>query len=126
MKRTLFIASLAALSAVGLVAQQNSTVPQPKASALPAPGTATPNAGRNVPKPEGVAAGAASLVRRRAQAYVTSAPARIDDRPRLASALGQHDTPVEAHLTIHAVEGRLDAGRVSGAEAAERPVAAPR
>ncbi|MGH9241695.1 MAG: hypothetical protein ACRD3G_26915, partial [Vicinamibacterales bacterium] len=54
MKRTVFIASLAAMSAVGLVAQQNSSVPQPRAEALPAPGTGTPNAGRNVPKPEGV------------------------------------------------------------------------
>ena len=47
MKRILFIASLAALSAVGLLAQQNSSVPQPRADALPAPGTGTPNAGRN-------------------------------------------------------------------------------
>src|SRR5687767_15708695 len=54
MNRTLFIASLAAMSAVGLVAQQNSMVPQPRADALPAPGTGTANAGRNVPKPEGV------------------------------------------------------------------------
>src|SRR5688500_6996828 len=54
MKRTLFIASLAAISAVGLVAQQNSSVPQPRADALPAPGTGTPNPGRNVPKPEAV------------------------------------------------------------------------
>ena len=54
MKRTLFIASLAAMSAVGLVAQQNSSVPQPRADALPAPGTGTPNPGRNVPKPEAV------------------------------------------------------------------------
>jgi glucose/arabinose dehydrogenase len=54
MKRTLFVASLAAMSAVGLVAQQNSSVPQPRADALPAPGTGTPNPGRNVPKPEGV------------------------------------------------------------------------
>jgi glucose/arabinose dehydrogenase len=54
MKRTLFIASLAAMSAVGLVAQQNSSVPQPRPDALPAPGTGTPNPGRNVPKPEAV------------------------------------------------------------------------
>jgi glucose/arabinose dehydrogenase len=54
MKHSLFIACLAAISAVGLVAQQNSTVPQPKAGALPPPGTGTPNPGRNVPKPEGV------------------------------------------------------------------------
>src|SRR5688500_2360171 len=54
MKRTLFIASLAAISAVGLVAQQNSSVPQPRPDALPAPGTGTPNPGRNVPKPEAV------------------------------------------------------------------------
>src|SRR5687767_15920307 len=54
MKRIVFIASLAAMSAVGLVAQQNSSVPQPRADALPAPGTGTANAGRNVPKPEGV------------------------------------------------------------------------
>src|SRR5688572_10465835 len=54
MKRTLCIASLAAMSAAGLVAQQNSSVPQPRAEALPAPGSGTPNPGRNVPKPEGV------------------------------------------------------------------------
>jgi glucose/arabinose dehydrogenase len=56
MKRLVFIASFLTLASAGalVLAQQNSVVPQPRADALPAPGTGTANAGRNVPKPEGV------------------------------------------------------------------------
>jgi glucose/arabinose dehydrogenase len=55
MKRFVLIAALAAASsAVVLVAQQSSTVPQPRANALPPPGAASPKVNRNVPKPEGV------------------------------------------------------------------------
>ena len=36
------------------IAQQNSTAPQPRANALPAPGTGTPKVGRGVARPEGV------------------------------------------------------------------------
>ena len=55
MKRVVLIASLATIASAGalVVAQQNSTVPQPRADALPAPAAATPNFGRTVPKPEG-------------------------------------------------------------------------
>jgi glucose/arabinose dehydrogenase len=42
-------------AAVGTpIAQQNSTVPQPRANALPAPGTGTPKLGRGVARPEGI------------------------------------------------------------------------
>ena len=56
MKRVVVLASLITIASAGalVVAQQNSSVPQPRADALPAPGTGTPNAGRNVPKPDGV------------------------------------------------------------------------
>ena len=37
-----------------VVAQQNSIVPQPRAEALPAPGTGSPKVSRTVPKPEAV------------------------------------------------------------------------
>ena len=53
MKRSVLLASLVAMTMAGVlvVAQQNSTVPQPRAEALPPPGTASPNFGRTVPKP---------------------------------------------------------------------------
>lgn len=56
MKRAVLVAALAIGTSAGVlvVAQQNSTVPQPRADRLPAPGTGTPNFGRTVPKPEGV------------------------------------------------------------------------
>src|SRR5262245_49243304 len=53
MKRSLFVASLAALAPVAvLVAQQTSTVPQPRPDGLPAPDTASPKQSRTIPKPE--------------------------------------------------------------------------
>ncbi|HZJ33872.1 MAG TPA: hypothetical protein VFD21_20015, partial [Vicinamibacterales bacterium] len=56
MKRVLFLASLMTFASAGafVVAQQTSTVPQPRAEALPAPATAAPKVSRTVPKPEGV------------------------------------------------------------------------
>jgi glucose/arabinose dehydrogenase len=42
------------LTASVLVAQQNSVVPQPRAEALPAPGTASPKPSRSVTRPEGM------------------------------------------------------------------------
>jgi len=56
MKRVLFLASLMTFASAGafVVAQQTSTVAQPRAEALPAPGTAAPKVSRTVPKPEGV------------------------------------------------------------------------
>ena len=57
MKQQVLIAALITMVSAGalVVAQQNSVVPQPRAEALPAPAAATPNFGRTVPKPEGVA-----------------------------------------------------------------------
>jgi glucose/arabinose dehydrogenase len=43
-----------------LVAQQNTTVPQPRAAALPAPATASPKPSRAVPRPEGMSPKAAN------------------------------------------------------------------
>ena len=55
MKRVV-LASLATFALAGtfVVAQQTSTVPQPNAKALPAPGTAAPKVSQTVPKPDGV------------------------------------------------------------------------
>ena len=54
MKRA-FLALVTMASAGALVvAQQNSIVPQPRAEALPAPGTGSPKVSRTVPKPEAV------------------------------------------------------------------------
>src|SRR5688572_21173713 len=56
MKRVVLIASLVTIASAGglVVAQQNSAVPQPRADALPAPGTGSPKVSRTVPKPDGV------------------------------------------------------------------------
>jgi glucose/arabinose dehydrogenase len=55
MKSSLLIAGIATAIAGGAVlAQQNSTVPQPRAAALPPVGPAQPKFGRTVPRPEGV------------------------------------------------------------------------
>src|SRR6185436_1852676 len=56
MKRVLLVASLMTFVSAGafVVAQQTSTVPQPRANALPAPGTAAPKVSQTVPKPGGV------------------------------------------------------------------------
>ena len=56
MKRVALLASLMTFASAGVlvVAQQTSTVPQPRAQALPAPGTASPKQSRTVPKPEAV------------------------------------------------------------------------
>jgi endonuclease YncB( thermonuclease family) len=40
------------LAASLVIAQQNTVVPQPRASALPAPGAASPKPSRSVPRPE--------------------------------------------------------------------------
>ena len=40
------------LAATVVIAQQNTSVPQPRAEALPAPGTASPKPSRSVPRPE--------------------------------------------------------------------------
>ena len=55
MKRVV-LASLVTMASAGalVVAQQTSTVPQPRAEALPAPGTGSPKVSRTVPKPEAV------------------------------------------------------------------------
>jgi glucose/arabinose dehydrogenase len=42
------------LATAVLVAQQNTAVPQPRANALPAPGSASPKPSRSVPRPEGM------------------------------------------------------------------------
>jgi len=54
MKRVALLASLMTVAAAGVlvVAQQTSAVPQPRANALPAPGTGSPKVSRTVPKPE--------------------------------------------------------------------------
>jgi glucose/arabinose dehydrogenase len=57
--------TFAGLAAMGLatsvlVAQQNTTVPQPRAGALPAPTAASPKPSRSVPRPEGMSPKAAS------------------------------------------------------------------
>src|SRR5688572_7087559 len=54
--RRAFLASLVTMASAGalVLAQQNSIVPQPRAEALPAPGTGSPKISRTVPKPEGV------------------------------------------------------------------------
>ena len=56
MKRVVLLASLMTFASAGVlvVAQQTSVVPQPRANALPAPGTGSPKVSRTVPKPEGV------------------------------------------------------------------------
>jgi glucose/arabinose dehydrogenase len=52
---SLFVACAGVVAAVGVpIAQHNSAQPQPRANALPAPGTGTPKVGRGVAKPEGV------------------------------------------------------------------------
>jgi len=55
MKRVVLLASLMTFASAGVlvVAQQTSVVPQPRANALPAPGTGSPKVSRTVPKPEG-------------------------------------------------------------------------
>jgi glucose/arabinose dehydrogenase len=54
MKSSLFIAAAAAAITGSIVlAQQNSTAPQPRAAALPTVGPAQPKFGRTVPRPEG-------------------------------------------------------------------------
>ena len=54
MKRVVLIALLVTIASAGalVVAQQTSTVPQPRAETLPAPGTGSPKPGQNVPKPD--------------------------------------------------------------------------
>ena len=53
MKSSLFIAgAVAAITGSIVLAQQNSTAPQPRAAALPAVGPAQPKFGRTVPRPE--------------------------------------------------------------------------
>jgi len=56
MKRVLLLTSLMTVASAGafVVAQQTSVVPQPRAEALPAPGTASPKVSTTVPKPDGV------------------------------------------------------------------------
>src|SRR4051812_13829992 len=54
MKSSLFMAGAVAAIAVGVVlAQQNSTAPQPRPNTLPAVAPAQPKFGRTVPRPEG-------------------------------------------------------------------------
>ncbi len=54
MKSSLFMAgAAAAIAGSVLLAQQNSTAPQPRANALPAVAPAQPKFGRTVPRPEG-------------------------------------------------------------------------
>src|SRR6476661_5054481 len=54
MKSSLLVAGLVAAVTGGVViAQQNSTAPQPRANALPPVGPAQPKFGRTVPRPEG-------------------------------------------------------------------------
>src|SRR5215203_4160116 len=45
---------MAAMTGGALIAQQNSTAPQPRANALPAVAAAQPKFGRTVPRPEGM------------------------------------------------------------------------
>jgi glucose/arabinose dehydrogenase len=54
--RRVFLASLVTMASAGalVVAQQNSIVPQPRAEALPAPGSGSPKVSRTVPKPDGL------------------------------------------------------------------------
>ena len=54
MKRVVLLASVMTFASAGVlvVAQQTSTVPQPRPNALPAPGTGSPKVSRTVPKPE--------------------------------------------------------------------------
>src|SRR6188474_2996066 len=54
MKRVVLLASLMTFAAAGVlvVAQQTTVVPQPRANALPAPGTGSPKVSSTVPKPE--------------------------------------------------------------------------
>ena len=56
MKRAVFLGSLMTMASAGVLvmAQQDSAVPQPRASALPAPGQASPKPSRTIPKPDGV------------------------------------------------------------------------
>jgi glucose/arabinose dehydrogenase len=56
MKRAMFFTSLVTIASAGalVVAQQTSVVPQPRADALPAPGTGSPKLSRTIPKPDGV------------------------------------------------------------------------
>src|SRR5687767_15207996 len=56
MKKVVLLASFATIASAGVlvVAQQNSVVPQPRAEALPAPGTGSPKVSRTVAKPDGV------------------------------------------------------------------------
>src|SRR6188768_4270153 len=55
MKSSLFLAGAAAAIIGSIVlAQQNSTAPQPRAAALPAVAPAQPKFGRTVPRPEGM------------------------------------------------------------------------
>ncbi len=74
-----------------------------------------------------VAACAASLVRPTSTGTRCQGAGGTDpELGGVTSALGQHDAPVEAHLTTNAVERRLDTGRVGRPEAAERTAAAAR
>src|SRR6188768_163988 len=50
----LVAAAAAAITGGVLLAQQNSTAPQPRANALPAVGPAQPKFGRTVPRPDGM------------------------------------------------------------------------
>jgi glucose/arabinose dehydrogenase len=54
MRRTATIFSMVILLCGMALAQKNPTVPQPRADALPAPGTPQPSRGREVPKPPAV------------------------------------------------------------------------
>src|SRR5215212_8451639 len=53
MKSSLLVAGVLAAVTGGVVAQQNSTAPQPRAGALPPVAPAQPKFGRTVPRPEG-------------------------------------------------------------------------
>jgi glucose/arabinose dehydrogenase len=56
MKRAILFTSLLTMASAGalVMAQQTSVAPQPRADALPAPGTASPKQSRTLPKPDGV------------------------------------------------------------------------
>src|SRR5215216_954895 len=56
MKRAAFMACVGSIACAGAIvaAQQNAAVPQPRATALPAPAPASPKQSRTIPKPDAV------------------------------------------------------------------------
>src|SRR6186997_1210243 len=54
MKSAWLVAAAVLIPSAVLLAQQNSTAPQPRANALPAVGPAQPKFGRTVPRPDGM------------------------------------------------------------------------